>query len=132
MTMAEDRVNQLNGDHPLVEQFWDAYEYLNSSRSAAFTLNHYEADAQQVAINLNEIYKVAARNYQVLPDIKEMKNLLRSSRRYKFIDMNKAVRTNKYPADEVKNVSAEDETPFDRSHTVKCWIFSNPSYGAQK
>ncbi|MFX4577930.1 hypothetical protein ABTA92_20290, partial [Acinetobacter baumannii] len=81
---------------------WDAYEYLNSSRSPAFSLNHYEVDAQQVAINLNEVYKVAARNYQILPDIKEMKNLLRNSRRYKFIEMNKTVRSNKYPADEVK------------------------------
>ncbi|MFM9822779.1 toprim domain-containing protein [Acinetobacter baumannii] len=130
LAMAEERVNQLNGDHPLVEQFWDAYEYLNSSRSPAFSLNHYEADAQQVAINLNEVYKVAARNYQVLPDIKEMKNLLRNSRRYKFIEMNKTVRSNKYPADEVKNVTGDDSSSLERSHTVKCWIFTNPSYGA--
>ena len=111
LAMAEERVNQLNGDHPLVEQFWDAYEYLNSSRSPAFSLNHYEADAQQVAINLNEVYKVAARNYQILPDIKEMKNLLRNSRRYKFLEMNKTVRSNKYPADEVKTLLVKTQAP---------------------
>ncbi len=121
--MARERMEQLGNDHPHVQQFWDAYEYLNISRSATFNLNHHDANAQSIAINLNEVYKVAARNYQSLPDITEMRALLRSSRRYKFIEMNKPVKSKNFPADDVKNV----ESPI-KERVVKCWIFSNPYF----
>ena len=122
-TMARERIEQLSSDHPMVQQFWDAYEYMNVSRSAAFSLNHHDHDAQSIAINLNEVYKVAARNYQSLPEINEMRTLLRSSRRYKFIEMNKPVKSKNFPADEVKNAISEV-----RERVVKCWIFTNPNF----
>ncbi|WP_336034130.1 toprim domain-containing protein [Acinetobacter bereziniae] len=125
LDMARERVDQLNGDHPLVEQFWDVYEYLNSSRSAEFTVNHYDHNAHQIAINLNEVYKIAAKNYQQLPDIKEIKNLLTTSRRYKFVDKSRVVKSHRYPADEVKNAVENREM---REHTVRCWIFNNPAF----
>ena len=124
LDMSHERVKQLNGDHPLVEQFWDVYEYLNSSRSTEFSINHFDHDAHQIAINLNEVHKVPAKNYQQLPDIKEMKNLLTASRRYKFVDKSRVVKSHRYPADEVKN-ALEDKTL--REHTVRCWIFQNPA-----
>lgn len=124
--MARERVEQLSSDHPMVQQFWDAYEYMNVSRNAAFSLNHHDQDAQSIAINLNEVYKVAARNYQSLPDINEMRTLLRSSRRYKFIEMNKPVKSKNFPADEVKNATSEM-----RERVVKCWLFTNPFYNQQ-
>ncbi|MDR8335931.1 hypothetical protein FPK31_24365, partial [Acinetobacter baumannii] len=34
MEMAQQRVGQLNGDCQEVEQFWEAFEYLQSGRSA--------------------------------------------------------------------------------------------------
>jgi len=55
--MARDRVNQLNGDHPDVEKFWDVYEYLQGNRSLAFGLNHHQEDAHTVAINLLALFK---------------------------------------------------------------------------
>lgn len=121
--MAKERIDQLGGDHKLVEQFWDAYEYINSSRNASFSLNHHEENAPTIAINLNEVYKVASRNYQTLPDISEMRNLLMSSKRYKFLEKNKAVKTNAYPADSTQNCEAETKT-----RVIKCWIFSNPYF----
>lgn len=57
-----------------------------------------------------------------------MKNLLKSSQRYKFIESNRAVSSNRFPTDAVKNLNADSEMP-DRRRTVKCWIFSNPNYG---
>ncbi|WP_151765078.1 toprim domain-containing protein [Acinetobacter soli] len=128
MDMAQQRVDQLNGDCQEVDQFWEAFEYLQSGRSSAFSLNHHDPDAQTVAINLNEIYKVAAMQYQKLPEITVMKNLLKTSQRYKFIESNRAISSNRYPADNVKNLNSDNEMP-DRRRTVKCWIFSNPSYG---
>ena len=130
--MARERVEQLNGDHPDVEKFWDVYEYLQGNRSPEWFLNHHPADAQTVAINLNEIYKVAARNYQQLPEINEMKKLLRTSRKYKFIESNKQVYSDRFPADEVAAVTKNREVPGKPSRNVKCWIFSNPNLGAKK
>ena len=125
-TMARERVEQLGSDHPQVQQFWDAFEYMNVSRSASFSLNHHDHDAQSIAINLNEVYKVAARNYQSLPEINEMRTLLRSSRRYKFIDMNKPVKSKNFPADDVKNATTDI-----RERVVKCWLFTNPYFNQQ-
>ena len=130
--MARERVEQLNGDHPDVEKFWDAYEYLQGNRSPEWGLNHHPADAQTVAINLNEIYKVAARNYQQLPEINEMKKLLRTSRKYKFIESNKQVYSDRFPADDVAAVNKSREAPGKPSRNVKCWIFTNPNLGAKK
>ncbi|OUY08733.1 toprim domain-containing protein [Acinetobacter populi] len=126
MEMAQARVDQLNGDCKEVEQFWEAFEYLQSGRSAQFSLNHHDHDAQTVAINLNEIYKVAAQHYQKLPDITLIKDLLKTSQKYKFIETNRAVSSNRYPADASKNVDADNEVS-DRRRTVKCWIFTNPN-----
>lgn len=130
--MAIDRVDQLNGDHPDVEKFWDVYEYLQGNRSPDFGLNHHNEDAQTVAINLNEVYKVAARNYQQLPEINDMKKLLRTSRKYKFIESNKQVYSDRFPADEVATISKVREVTSKPSRNVKCWLFTNPNLGAKK
>ncbi len=130
--MARDRVDQLNGDHPDVEKFWDAFEYMESNRSPQFSLNHHEDAAATIAINLNEVYKVAARNFQQLPEINEMKKLLRSSRKYKFIDSNRQVHSMRFPADEVAKVSVDNKLLDKKARNVKCWIFSNPNYGVNK
>jgi adenosine/AMP kinase len=61
--MARKRVDEIGMDHIFVQQFWDAYEYLNGIRNMHFHLNHYDATEAHIAINLNEVYKVAARNF---------------------------------------------------------------------
>lgn len=102
--MSEQRVARLSNDHPLVEQFWEIYEYLESS--ADCNMNHYAADKKQIAINLPAFYKIAQSEGQRLPEQTEMKRLLKSSRKHKFIDSNVAVSSAVY-----------------NSRTVKCWIF---------
>ena len=126
LTLAQDRVDQLNGDCAEVEQFFDAFEYLQSTRSAAFSLNHHAEDAQTIAINLNEIYKVAAKSWQQLPDINTMKRLLKGSQKYKFIEANRAVGSFKNPADDAQNLEEL------KKRTVKCWIFTNPYFNQSK
>lgn len=130
--MARDRVDQLSGDHPDVEKFWDVYEYLQSNRSPDFGLNHHDESAHTVAINLNEVYKVAARNYQQLPEINEMKKLLRTSRKYKFIESNKQVYSDRFPADDVAAVSKSRDVSGKPSRNVKCWLFTNPNLGTKR
>ncbi|TCB49860.1 toprim [Acinetobacter sp. ANC 4779] len=121
--MALKRMEDLSDDHILVKQFWEVFEYINNSTANSnFSLNHHRHNDATVAINLNEVYKAAARNYQSLHDINEMRTLLRSSKKYRFIEMNKQVRTNSFPVDEFKQV----KTDVAVERNVKCWIFSNP------
>lgn len=121
--MGKKRMEDLNDDHIFVKQFWDAYEYIDSTLKGSFKLNHYGKNDEFIAINLNEVYKLAARNYQSMPDINEMRTLLKSSRKYKFKEMNKAVRSDCFPADEVARVKVKLG-----ERIVKCWIFSNPYF----
>ncbi|NIE97465.1 toprim domain-containing protein [Acinetobacter sp. Tr-809] len=126
--MARKRVDEIGMDHIYVQQFWDAYEYLNGIRNVHFHLNHFDATEAHIAINLNEVYKVAARNFQALPDINEMRNLLRTSKRYKFVEANKPVRSNKFPAEDAKNLGDHtNDNPLQSERIIKCWIFTNPN-----
>ncbi|MEG7342687.1 hypothetical protein V6E27_29735, partial [Bacillus cereus] len=59
---------------------------------------------------LNHFYKVARENYQDLPDITQMKRLLKNSSRYKFVDSNISVMS-----------------VIDGFKTMKCWIFTKPT-----
>ncbi|QHH99212.1 toprim domain-containing protein [Acinetobacter dispersus] len=121
--MARSRMADLSDDHVLVKQFFEVYEFLNSNkRTANSSLNHHKAEDATIAINLNEIYKAAAINYQALPDINDMRSLLKSSRKYKFIEMNRQVRSTTYPVNKGKELATDVATP----RNVKCWIFSNP------
>ena len=67
-------------------------------------------------------------NFQALPDVNEMRNLLRTSKRYKFVEANKSVRSDKFPADEVKNLGDHTNVnPIQNERIIKCWIFTNPN-----
>ena len=107
VSMSEQRVARLSSDHPLVEQFWEIYEYLDTL--AQCEMNH-SSDKTKIAINLPAFYKIAQQEGQRLPEQTEMKRLLKSSRKHKFIDSNVAVYSKVYTA-----------------KTVKCWVFENGS-----
>ncbi len=109
--MAEERVARLAKDHPSVEQFWEVVEYLNAmdDRLGNYECNHFKNKSNgRIAINLNRIYKLAQAEGQKLPDITEMKRLLKGSRKYKFVEANKAVVSGVF------------------NKTIKCWIFEMP------
>ncbi|WP_186473955.1 hypothetical protein [Psychrobacter sp. KCTC 72983] len=104
-------------DHPMVEQFWDVYDYLDNldSLNRGGRVNHHSDDADTIAINLNDIYSVAKKNNQPLPDdMVELKQHLHDSCRYLFIDSNVAVSSKVY-----------------NGKTIKCWIFQKPVAEAQ-
>lgn len=105
VTMSQQRVDRLSSDHPLVEQFWEIYEYMDTL--AQCDMNH-SSDKNKIAINLPAFYKIAQQEGQRLPDQTEMKRLLRSSRKNKFVDSNVSTYSTVY-----------------RAKTVKCWVFEN-------
>lgn len=113
VAMAIERQRSLSADHPMVAEFWEAYEYLESVKSGGY-VNH-SADEQLIAINLNDFYQKAAEHRQNLPDIKTMRTLLKNSRSRKLLETNKPT----YSRIRAKMLDVNTST------TVKCWIFQN-------
>ncbi|EZQ18976.1 hypothetical protein CF98_00345 [Halopseudomonas bauzanensis] len=113
--MAVERQQAINSDHPAVAEFWEVYDYLESLEEGP-VVNH-SADPNTIAINLNEFAKVAANNRQNLTELTLLRELLKDSRRHKFIEASRAVHS-------VIRASARVEA-FDkpRPSTLKCWIF---------
>ena len=106
-SMAKERQLAINADHPIVVEFWELYEYLNS---AAGGLNHSRNDGL-IAVNLNDFAKEAAEKRQKVPDLTELKRHLKTSKCPKFVETNRNV------------CSAWDTDAADKPKTVRCWIF---------
>ncbi|AXO16737.1 hypothetical protein TH15_00620 [Thalassospira profundimaris] len=103
MWAAFHRQKAISADHPMIEEFWEAYDFLGDEK-----LNHAMRLDNHIAINLNHMQAVAHHHNQQLPPLSDLKKFLKQSRTRRFREI-KAVRsTNK---------------AFD-GKTVKCWIFS--------
>ena len=112
VAMAVERQQALSADHPLVSEFWDMYEYLNGSDEQRPRLNHSRKPEAEVAINLNHFVTVAAEHKQQVPAIRDIKNLLKTSRRYK------------YDGQRVVNSIIHARTPnYVGSGSERCWVF---------
>ncbi|MEX1197831.1 MAG: toprim domain-containing protein [Pseudohongiellaceae bacterium] len=105
-SMAVERQHAINQDHPVVQEFWDAYDYIQGLNGSV-TLNHYRADASEIAINLKHFESLAAEHKLRVPPTQELKRYLKGSKSRRFVESNRAVRS----------------IVFDNNRTVKCWIF---------
>lgn len=113
--MAVERQQAINSDHPLVQEFWEAVDYIDGYRET-YKLNHFgfEADdisgeAQRWAVNLKE-FETKCGDFKLrVPDMRLLKNLLKTSKGRKFIEANRSVRS-KLEGDRV----------------LKCWVFETP------
>lgn len=125
VTMARERQQSINADHPLVQEFWEAFDYLDSMGTHTAqghdprpVLNH-SRDAELIAVNLNEFVERAAHHRQQIPVLAELKKVLRTSKTRRFID--------------VKTVNSNIHTRKDKVHgeeiskTVHCWVFERPN-----
>ncbi|MPN04332.1 hypothetical protein SDC9_151569 [bioreactor metagenome] len=104
---AKDRQRRLSGDHPMLEQFWEVYEYLHERRGSDGVvqemLNHSK-DRRLIAINLPHFQEQAANARQNLPPACELTALFKASQRHRCLGM-KSVRS----------------AIFDKIMT--CWVF---------
>lgn len=107
--MAVEREGAIKADHPLLQEFWDTYDYLNEMRNGE-CLNHHR-DEGLIAINLNHFVKMATEEKQQIASLSEIKPLLKQTRTHKFLGI-KAVNSKIY--------ARNDYGPT----TVKCWVFS--------
>ncbi|NRB42433.1 MAG: hypothetical protein HRU20_28850 [Pseudomonadales bacterium] len=94
LSRAHSRQGRLNKDHPMLEQFWDIYHYLNQDfievndetgthRKEVERLNH-ATDPKLIAINLNQVEEMAGTHKQKLPPMSLIKQHLPTSQRHKF------------------------------------------------
>ncbi|MNP02248.1 hypothetical protein D3C76_940960 [compost metagenome] len=105
--MAEERQQAINADHPTVREFWDLFDFLNGEEG---DLNH-SRNKGLIAVNLNEFVEKAMNKRQQVPQLSELKRLLKSSKSPKFIESNKPVN------------SGRQTDAFNTSRTVRCWVF---------
>lgn len=115
MGMALERQAAISADHPLVAEFWEVYEYLESLGEGP-QVNH-STDPKLIAINLNEFAEMASVHRQSLGDLKTLRGLLVNSRSRKWLEANKAI----YSA--VRAAHAACHGIPKKTTTVRCWIF---------
>jgi hypothetical protein len=112
-SLAENRQQAINSDHPTVQQFWALFDYLDS-RSTTMQdgptleenlMNHSSKPDQEIAINLEHFEQKCRDNkLDVLPK-RDLMQLLLTSKKRKFI-CNKAVHSRIL------------------KRTVRCWVFN--------
>lgn len=107
IAMAGERQQVINDDHPLVQDFWEAFDYLNDAGDVPL-LNH-SRDEEVIAVNLNHFLQVASERKQQIPLLRDLKKVLKTSRRRKFLGI-RAVNS---------KIRGTPVTP----QTVKCWVF---------
>lgn len=119
--MTLERQEAINADHPMVQEFWDTFDFLNDDDEQR--LNHARGE-DVIAINLNHYAMVAADRRQQIPPLSELKRVLKTSRSRKFVDV-KAVSSainSRFNGRKTNDLAARPET-------VKCWVFENPKGG---
>lgn len=116
LAMALERQCAVNADAPEVAEFWEVYEYLENTQDGP-VLNHSKKP-ETIAINLNEFVKLAAEHRQKVADATTLRELLKESRRHKFLDY-KAVDS------AVRSAHATLNPLSSRPGTVKCWVFQS-------
>lgn len=105
LSMARERQVAMAADHPNVEAFWDAFDYLQGIHKDR-TLNHYgDGSNNRIAVNLPEFESRAAAYRLQLPPTIELKRYLRSSRSRRFLAANKPIHS------------------VLKDRTVRCWVF---------
>ncbi|SOD25217.1 Toprim-like [Variovorax sp. YR752] len=127
VAMARERQNSINADHPLVHEFWEAFDYLDSLGVESVKHGHidrpmlnHSRDVAQIAVNLNEFVEKANSHRQQIPLLAELKKVLRTSKTRRFID--------------IKSVSSairvRVEAGTEVAKTVHCWVFERPARGS--
>lgn len=119
VAMAQERQRAISADHPLVQEFWEAFDYLDSIPKPtahgpvnAPRLNH-SRDKSLIAVNLNEFVEMASERRQQVPPLTELKKVLRTSKTRRFVDAARVVKS------AIKTSSAGDDV----GKSVRCWVF---------
>lgn len=104
--MAIDRQDAVRSDHPIVADFWEAFEFINSREVKPSHPINSSLNESEIAINLQH-FDQRVHGAGLTPiNMKELKKHLKSSKSHKFI----------------RQALVNDGTP----KRLHCWIFENP------
>ncbi len=128
VAMARERQASINADHPLVQEFWESFDYLDALGYTSVSGKHFDRpllnhsrDEQQIAVNLNEFVEKASAHRQQVPLLADLKKVLRTSKTRRFLDIksvNSGIRT---------RIEDSEDAPSKTVHkTVHCWVFERP------
>lgn len=122
MDMAVARQQAINADHPIVQEFWELFDYLDGEGEGIPRLNH-SRDDDLIAVSLPHFMSEAARRgITKIPALSDLKRLLPESRARKF--------------EARKGVNSRITCHDGQGVTVKCWVFyregAAPSKGKTK
>lgn len=109
-SLAIERQQAIVAEHPIVQQFWDIYDYLNASDKQP-VLNH-SRNNELIAINLNHFVKIANEHKQQIPSLLELKKHLKQSKCRPFQEVRSVCSA-------IMHSGCHYSTP----KTVRCWIF---------
>ncbi len=123
--MAIARQQAISADHPLVAELWEVFDYLEPVPIAGLqdealqprVLNHHR-DPALIALNLPHVEQVCADRRVNVPAMTELKRVLRTSRRYKFVE----VTTVNSAIHDAWN-SRADASQTKKPPSVRCWVF---------
>lgn len=105
-TMTEERQKVITSDHEVVVSFWERFHELNGRGDRPY-LNH-SADKNLIAVNIHEWLEMATERWRDVPTLAELREHLPTSKRHKFLESSRAVRS-----------AIRTTGPA----TVRCWIF---------
>lgn len=101
--MCRERHSIAATDHPHVERFWEAFEYLEANQPDGNPINHARDPRGTIAVNLIEFEERCAQRRIELPRAADLRKALKLSNRNKFIK-----------AAPVNSVAGK---------TTHCWVF---------
>jgi len=147
--LARERELEFAREHPVVERFWEIFDYLNGIDDPADgnTANGNTADGNtadgnatnsndfeggfyrpklnhshhkdQIAVNLNQFIEIASERRQQPPDLSDLKKYLKTSKSRKFVAANVATNS----AINARYNSLIDAHQTRKPTTVRCWLF---------
>jgi uncharacterized membrane protein YsdA (DUF1294 family) len=113
ITMAEQRQESLNEEHPVVQQFWATFDYIDSKSLSTDSgspimsenvMNHSCRPEEEIAVNLESFRQRCADLHMELMGSRELRRYLPTSRKRQYI---------------------RNESMWSRleGRTIRCWIF---------
>jgi hypothetical protein len=104
--MAVRKQRSLGKDHPIVQEFWECYEYIEHlSTKDELRLNHASPNEDCIAIHLKD-FQAKAETFKLRPpDSAALKRHLKGSRSRLFVESNRAIYSYLY------------------QKTMRCWVF---------
>jgi len=112
VAMAEERQQAINADHPIVQEFWETFEFMNTPNQFGVPrLDHSRNDAL-IAVSLPHYQQAATQAGLRVPSHHDLKRHLPTCKTHKFIGR--------------KAVSSALTADEGEARTVKCWVFEKP------